>query len=333
MNKDIYTCPVTGKKLNLFVQQKENGIIKKGYYQNEENMKYFIKDGIPDFTHPKKLTKMQKEQFLYYENNAEVYDHLQGLTFKIQNENESSIRKKMISYLHLNDNSRVLELSCGTGRDSENIAALLNDEGELFVQDLSSAMIKQCKNKLKHHTVPINYSVGNACYLPFPNNYFDAVFSFGGLNVFPDIKRSFKEMVRVTKPNGRILVGDESMPIWLYETEFGKILLDNNPLLRFKVPFEAIPIEARDVTVRWIIGGIYYLISFRVGEGEPMGNFDIEIPGKRGGTLHTRYRGKLEGVTEETKQLVAQAAKNSNMSIHQWLDQVLQSAAKTQIEQ
>jgi len=118
------------------------------------------------------------------------------------------------------------------------------------------------------------------------------------------------------------------MPEWLYNTEFGKVLLNANPLFKFKIPFESIPVEARDVTVRWVIGGVYYLISFVVGEGEPVGNFDIQIPGKRGGTLRTRYYGALEGVSEKTKELVLRAAEKNNQSIHQWLDQTLRSAAE-----
>lgn len=118
------------------------------------------------------------------------------------------------------------------------------------------------------------------------------------------------------------------MPPWLYQTEFGKILLNANPLFKFKLPIEFIPVEAREVTVEWIIGGVYYLISFTVGIGEPVGNFDLAIPGKRGGTLRTRYIGQLEGVTEETKQLVLQASQKSNKSIHQWLDEVLKDSAK-----
>jgi hypothetical protein len=131
--------------------------------------------------------------------------------------------------------------------------------------------------------------------------------------------------VRVTKPGGRIVVGDESMPPWLYNTEFGKTMLNANPLFNFHVPLDKIPAEARDVTVKWVIGGVYYLISFVVGVGEPVGNFDLEIPGKRGGTLRTRYAGQLEGVTEETKKLVLEAAEKDNVSVHKWLDKALRS--------
>lgn len=332
MNKDIYICPTTKSKLKLYVGKEENGIIQEGYYQNETGTKYFIKNGIPDFTYDAKFSDLQKQQHAYYEANAEAYDEIQKLTFAIHNEDEMTIRKEMISQLRLHPSSKVLEVACGTGKDSVNIAALLNQDGELFVQDFSVSMLKQCQKKLASYSVPSHLSVGNASYLSFPNHYFDAVFSFGGLNVFDDVKRSLKEMVRVTKPGGRITVGDESMPPWLQETEFGKILINTNPLLKHKVPFECIPVEARDVSIRWIIGGIYYLISFTVGEGEPNANFDMEIPGKRGGTLRTRYYGKLEGLSSETKDLALQAREKLGISMHQWLDGIVKKEAKKILE-
>jgi len=331
MQKNIYICPASGEKLELIIEEESNGIIKNGVLQNSAGVQYRIQNGTPDFTYPS-LTPVQKEQYLYYESNADAYDNIQGLTFAIQNVEEEKVRKEMVSYLHLSPSAKVLELACGTGRDSQNIAALLDQNGELFVQDISGSMLQQCRNKLKKFSVPVEYSIGNASYLAFPDNYFDAVYSFGGLNVFSDIKRSLQEMVRVTKPNGRIVVGDESMPPWLYETEFGKILLNGNPLFKFKLPLEYIPVEARDVMVKWIIGGVYYLIAFTVGVGEPVGNFNIEIPGRRGGTLKTRYYGQLEGVTEQTKKSIIQAAAQSNLSVHQWLEQVLKSAAEKQIK-
>lgn len=328
MNKFIYVCPASGGKLNLNSEVEKNDVIEQGYFQSDFGFKYTITNGVPDFTFPKILGAIQNQQYDYYENNAESYDDIQSLTFDIHKEDESKIRNKMVSYLELTPDSKVLELCCGTGRDSIIIASLLCKNGELFVQDLSGSMLRQCMKKLKNVTVPVNFSIGNASHLAFPSNYFDAVYSFGGLNVFDDIERGLKEMARVTKPGGKIVVGDESMPEWLYETEFGKILSNANPLFKFKVPFSSIPVEARNVIVRWIIGGVYYLISFSVDVGEPVGNFDIEIPGRRGGTLNTRYYGQLEGVSVETKKKVLEAASKSGKSINNWLEEVLNSATE-----
>src|SRR6185312_9190617 len=95
----------------------------------------------------------------------------------------------------------------------------------------------------------------------------------------------------------------ESMPPWLRKTTFAKTLTLTNPQFDAPLPLEHVPIEAREVNLRWIIGGTFYLIDFTVGEGEPPADFDFEIPGPRGGTRRTRYLGQLEGVRPESKDL------------------------------
>jgi ubiquinone/menaquinone biosynthesis C-methylase UbiE len=89
-------------------------------------------------------------------------------------------------------------------------------------------MLERCRVRLANIPVSASYSLSNACYLPFPDNYFDAVYSFGGLGEFSDIKQSLAEMVRVSRVGAKLVVGDESIPTWLRETEFAKILVTTN---------------------------------------------------------------------------------------------------------
>lgn len=284
-------------------------------------------DGIYNLFFGEELDDITKEQKEYYDLNASIYDDVAHLTFDIQNEDEDKVREDFINWLDVKSNHTVLDLSCGTGKDSVGIAKKL-ETGSLYCADISQEMLKKCKEKVNKHNVNAIYCLANAEYLPFKDNSFDRLISFGGLNVFGNIQQALKEMARVVKPGGKVLVGDESMPPWLYNTEFGKILLNNNPLFKFEIPLKEIPIEARNVIVRWIIGGVYYMIEFDVGDGEPKGNFDLLIPGARGGTLNTRYYGKLEGVNKDIKcKVTAQAAKE-NKSVHEWLNENLTDLLK-----
>jgi SAM-dependent methyltransferase len=196
-------------------------------------------------------------------------------------------------------------------------------------------MLENCHPALPCKNFPdsirIHRSLGNAAYLPFPDNYFDAALSFGGIGVFADKERAINEMCRVVKPGGRVVFGDEGIAPWLRHSRYGKILMDNNHFYADEVPLNLLPVEARDVTVRWVMGGGFYLVDLTVGEGEPHADFDYQIPGVRGGTLNTRYYGKLEGVTPETKKLVQKARDKSGKSMHQWLDEMLRQAAEKEI--
>jgi SAM-dependent methyltransferase len=147
--------------------------------------------------------------------------------------------------------------------------------------------------------VRTSFCLSNACYLPYPDKYFDAVYSFGGLGEFSDIARSLAEMARVSKVGAKVVVGDESIPPWLRKTEFAGILSTTNPQFLAELPLPHIPVEAREVGLRWVIGGVFYLIDFRVGEGEPKADFDFEIPGPRGGTYRSRYQARLRAAGEQ----------------------------------
>lgn len=332
INRNIYRSPETGGALTCKPESAAGDDVATGALVAPDGRRYPIRDGIPDFVVPDQLTREQADTLAYYDQASGIYDDVAHLSFTIQHCDEDATRKKFIDLLELKPSHRVLELACGTGRDSVNIAARLDQSGEFYVQDISRGMLEQCRKKLGHSRVPVEFSIGNACRLPFPDNHFDAVFSFGGLSVFDDIALSLKEMARVAKPGARIAVGDESLGPWLYDSEYGRILLNNNPLFKAELPLRHLPVEARDVRAQWLVGGVYYLIDFTVGEGEPKADFDLPIPGGRGGTLRTRYYGKLEGVKPETLALVREAREASGKSMHDWLESALTEAARKTLE-
>jgi len=222
----------------------------------------------------------------------------------------------------------VLEVGAGTGRDTEIIARRLGGTGKLFCQDLTRSMLEHNRQRLAAAGLTAEFSLGNASYLPFPDRFFDAVYQFGGIGEFPDIAQFFREAVRVIKVGGRVVVGDESMPPWLRNTTFAKVLTLTNPQFNAPLPLEHVPVEARQVRLRWIIGGTFYLLDFTVGDGEPTADFDFPIPGPRGGTLRSRYWGQLEGVTPETKALAMKARETLGVSMHDWLDGLVRREAE-----
>ena len=61
--------------------------------------------------------------------------------------------------------------------------------------------------------------------------------------------------------------------------------------------------NVQDVNLKWIIGGVFCLFDFTVGEGAPMADFDFKIRALAV-VPRTRYYGSLEGVTPEAKELI-----------------------------
>lgn len=322
--KTPYVCPETKNPLHI-VRHDDTGEIVR--LETSSGKSYPVKNGIPDLSFPEQLNEVDKKARAFYDARVDAYDKYLPLTFKTHNENEQEVRNAFVDCLEAEKGNRVLDIACGTGRDSEIIAERLGETGELFMQDVAPMMLERSVKRLEKCELRKEFSVSNALYLPYADRYFDAVYSFGGLGEFSDIKRGLSEMVRVTKVGGKIVVGDESIPPWLRNTEFAKILVMTNPQFQAKLPLEEMPIQAREVRLRWVIGGVFYLIDFRVGEGEPDANFDFEIPGPRGGTYRTRHEGQLEGVTKKAKALALKAAQKKGVSMHKWLDEVVRFAA------
>lgn len=328
---NLYRDPLHHALLKLETHDSGGEYVEKGYLLAEDGTQYPIADGFADLTYPRSLGQADAKARAFYEGRVDDYDRFLHLTFTTFGESEDRVRESMVDLLHLKSDSAVLEIGCGSGRDSVHIAERIPD-GMLFCQDLTPSMLRACRERLSGVRATVDFSIANASYLPFADKTFDAIFQFGGVGEFGDIKRFFQEVVRVTKPGGRIVVGDESMPPWLRDTDFAKILTFTNPQYSAPLPLADLPVQARDVTLRWIIGGTFYLIDFTVGEGEPYADFDFPIPGPRGGTRRTRYHGQLEGVTPETKELAHRARQKAQMSMHDWLERVVREAAARELE-
>lgn len=322
----FFASPLDKQPLHFEGPDNPGGEIASGTLRAGQTS-YAIVDGLPNFIVPGSLSAATQSVVAFYDGRAETYDQYLHLTFHTHGEDENKVRQRLIDLLEIAPGSHVLEIAAGSGRDSAIIASRLNDSGKLFLQDISSGMLQKARTRLQGCDVPTSYALADASALPYPDHSMDCVYSFGGLGEFPDIRSALAEMVRVCKPGGKIVVGDESIPVWLRDTEFAKILSTTNPQFMAPLPLEQMPVEAREVCVRWIIGGVFYVIDFRTGTGAPNGNFDYPIPGPRGGTLRSRYLGQLEGVTLEAKELAHQARIKRGLSMHAWLEEAVRKAA------
>lgn len=327
----IYRCPACRSGLSVLGKQPQTDL-QTGELVCDNNHSFFISDELPDFTWPKELADVDEETKNAYSLLADEYEKFASIPFQTFYEDENEVRDKMTEKLNLESNSKVLEIGGGDGRGAQHIVKRLNGEGALYFQELSPAFLLKAKERLQPSKDIVHYSIANASYLSFKDNYFDAALHFGGINTFSEIQKCLQELVRVVKPGGKIVVGDEGIGPWLRDTEFGKIMVNSNPLIGYKIPFELIPVEARNVKVEWIMMGAFFLLEFTVGESAPVANYHVPIPSKRGGTHWSRYHGQLEGVSEETKKLAFTAMNESGLGMYEWLNEVIKKAAIGQLE-
>ena len=124
---------------------------------------------------------------------------------------------------------RVLDLAAGTGTSSEPYA----DAGIAVVAcDFSVGMLKVGKRRRPD----IDFIAGDATNLPFADNTFDATtISFGLRNVI-DPKKALREMLRVTKPGGKLVVAEFSHPTFApFRTVYTEYLMRALPPIARRV--------------------------------------------------------------------------------------------------
>lgn len=328
----VYRCPACNADFTIEVKKQNGSEVMEAVMLCSAGHSFEIKEGIPDLTWPRELAITDDKTRAVYEKLASEYDKFAPFPFWTFKADEDDVRADMTRRLNLFEGARVLEIGAGDGRGAAHVAKQLGKYGKFYVQELSESFLKKSFERLAPYKGIMEFSIANASYLSFPDDYFDAAYHFGGISTFSDVKRCLAELCRVVKPGGKVLVGDESMGPWLRDTEFGKIMSNSNPLFKYEIPFEDIPVEARNVKVEWIMMGAFFLLEFTVGEGAPEANYHIPIPSERGGTHWTRYYGNLEGVTDETKKLAQKAREKSGKSMYEWLDEVIKAAAEKELD-
>ncbi len=101
----------------------------------------------------------------------------------------------------------VLDVGCGGGQ----AVLQLNKRYpplRLTGIDLSEALIKQAQQRAQRRGSPVQFEVANAQALPFPDDSFDVVYSFGSVKHWPDPLQGIAECWRVLKGGGELLLTD-----------------------------------------------------------------------------------------------------------------------------
>jgi demethylmenaquinone methyltransferase / 2-methoxy-6-polyprenyl-1,4-benzoquinol methylase len=106
----------------------------------------------------------------------------------------------------------VLDVATGTGDLAIDIASTGEREvvGADFVENMMRFAVE--KTEERNLSSKIRYAAADALYLPFPDNTFDAATMAFGIRNMPDRLSALKEMVRVVKPGGKVLVLEMTFP-------------------------------------------------------------------------------------------------------------------------
>ena len=101
---------------------------------------------------------------------------------------------------------QVLDVAGGTGDLARDLARRVGPTGQVWLTDINNAMLAHGRDRLLDRGLDLPVAQCDAEHLPFPDGMFDLVTVAFGLRNMTHKDNALKEMCRVLKPGGRLLV-------------------------------------------------------------------------------------------------------------------------------
>ena len=117
-------------------------------------------------------------------------------------------RRRAVDLARVGLGDDVLDVASGTGDLAIELAARVGPGGSVIGSDFSEQMLDRARVKAPQ----LEWVQANALALPYADDRFDAVTVGFGARNFSDLDAGLEEMVRVTRPGGRVVVLEITTP-------------------------------------------------------------------------------------------------------------------------
>lgn len=123
-------------------------------------------------------------------------------------------RQETLQYLNFVPKEKILDVCCGTGHWTIDLAKKTDQQSKIYGIDFSSKMLAVARQKINNSNLAakIKLQTADAMHLPFVADSFDLVTIGFGLRNVSDFHQVLREMIRVVRPGGQIACLETSKP-------------------------------------------------------------------------------------------------------------------------
>ena len=121
-------------------------------------------------------------------------------------------RRRAVDLARVAPGDRVLDVATGTGDLALELAARVAPGGEVIAADFSEEMLTRARAKGVGAPVPVTFEWANAMALPYADGEFAAATVGFGARNFADLDQGLREMTRVVRPGGSVVVLEITTP-------------------------------------------------------------------------------------------------------------------------
>ncbi|HEX3618697.1 MAG TPA: bifunctional demethylmenaquinone methyltransferase/2-methoxy-6-polyprenyl-1,4-benzoquinol methylase UbiE [Solirubrobacteraceae bacterium] len=128
-----------------------------------------------------------------------------------------SWRRRAVELAEVGRGSRALDVATGTGDLAFALAEAIGAGGHVVGADFSEQMLKIARDKaaagaVGPATASVSFEQGNALLLPHAGGEFDAATVGFGVRNFSDLDQGLRELARVVRPGGRVVILEMTTP-------------------------------------------------------------------------------------------------------------------------
>lgn len=144
----------------------------------------------------------------------EMFDRIAGIYDRLNSVMTAGLhhqwRRRAADLTALSPGDTALDVATGTGDLALELARRVAPDGEVVGVDFAERMLELARAKARG--LPLRFETANALSLPFADDAFDAATVGFGARNFADLEGGLREMARVVRPGGRVVVLEITTP-------------------------------------------------------------------------------------------------------------------------